>query len=144
MEKKKKTKEPKKTVGITIPCHSKCRHQCDTEQWRGSWFGPHRPAAEPPARPLSPVAYWVPRPPQLFLFILFMQTDQPNRITHTHLWVFSYIFKYMFIYVNEQKNRVCEWESERVPLQVMTWPWVAMEGNSECESTKCREKEKGF
>ena len=87
----KKT-ELKKTVGITIPCHSKCRHQCDREQWRGSWFGPHRPAAEPPARPLSPVAYWVPRPPQLFyLFIVYANRSTNQNHTHPFLGFLIYM-----------------------------------------------------
>ena len=80
-------------MGIRIiPCHSKCRHQCGREQWRGSWFGPHRPAAEPPARPRSPEAYWVPRPPPLFIQL---HQNRSNNQNHTHFWVFTYTSIYI-------------------------------------------------
>ena len=112
-------KEMKFIKENTIPCHSRCKHQCGKEQRRESWLELHRPVVEPPALPLSPAACSPPKQPQLHIFIskskiIYSAILIKNTHTHTHAYI--------------DTLRLCEREREKVPRQVMTCPWVAMDG----------------
>jgi hypothetical protein len=78
----------------TIPCHSRCKHQCGKEQRRESWLEPHRPVVEPPALPLSPAACSPPKQPQLHIFISkskIIYSAILIKNTHTHTCIHRYI-----------------------------------------------------